>query len=211
MSESQDCQQALTLAVILQAVQCVKDVAHHGQAESARYRPLISGLLEEYQGSAAALYGPENLAPGLRRVVGQLENLREAETTRYAANILHLEQRLMKRPEVLGRITEGLAQARQKAEYFGDIQHINIIHHLGELYAQTISEMGPRLLVQGEQKHLENADNAALIRTLLLCAIRAASLWRQNGGGRLALILRRRRITRACRELLDALPEEALT
>lgn len=209
MSDSKYHQQALTLAVVMQSVRCVKEVAFEGSTASTLYRPLIDGLLGEYTGDAQSLYGTERLAPGLRRVVEQLENLRDAETTRYAANIFHLEQRLRKRPQLLTQLGEGLHQARQKADYFGDRLHTNVIHSLGELYTQTISEMGPRLLVQGEQKHLENADNAALIRTLLLCAIRGASLWRESGGGRLALIFSRKRIARTSREILDSLPAEA--
>jgi high frequency lysogenization protein len=193
----------------MQAVHCVKQVAFNGRTETELYRPLIDGLLGEYTGDAGELYGTAHLAPGLRRVVEQLEDMRDAETTRYAANIFHLEQRLIKRDQLLSQIGEGLQQARQKAEYFGDRIHINVIQSLGELYSNTISAMGPRLLVQGEQEHLENTDNAALIRTLLLCAIRAASLWRESGGGRIALIFRRRRIARVSREILDSLPEEA--
>ncbi|MCG5531588.1 high frequency lysogenization protein HflD [Halorhodospira halochloris] len=209
MKESKYRQQALTLAALMQAVRCVKEVAFEGRTEAKLYRPLIEGLLGEYTGDADNLYGSEGLAPGLRRVVEQLEDLRDAETTRYAANIFHLEQRLMKRPEVLSKIGEGLQQARQKADYFGDITHINVIQSLGELYSQTISEMGPRLLVQGEQEHLENSDNAALIRALLLSGIRAASLWRESGGGRIALIFSRKHIARASREILKSLPEQA--
>lgn len=209
MKDSKYHQQAITLAAIMQAVRCVKEVAFEGRTAIRLYRPLIDGLLGEYAGDAGQLYGTDALAPGLRRVVEQLEDLRDAETTRYAANIFHLEQRLMKRPETLSQIGEGLQQARQKAEYFGERTHTNVIQSLGELYSQTISEMGPRLIVQGEQEHLENTDNAALIRTLLLCAIRGASLWRESGGGRIALILSRKRIAQACRDILSSLPEEA--
>ncbi|MBK1726397.1 high frequency lysogenization protein HflD [Halorhodospira neutriphila] len=202
-------EQALALAVILQAVQGVHEIAHHGGTEAELYHPLVEGLLGEYQGSVAELYGGERLGPGLRRTIEQLEQPRDAETTRYVAAILHLERRLMKRGELLERVRRGLEEAQRQAEYFGSAAHTNVLHRLGDLYSQSISEMGPRLMVRGEQQYLEDERNAALIRTLLLCAIRGASLWRDQGGGRLTLLLHRGRIAAAGRGLLDALPEQA--
>ncbi len=207
MSESRAQEQALTLAVVMQAVQCVREVARNGDTEAQRYAPLIEGLLGAYEGSVSHLYGAGRLAPGLRRVVEQLESPREADTTRYVASILHLERRLSKRREMLQHIGKGLNQASHQANYFGHATHTNVIHSIGELYSQTISQMGPRLLVRGEQQHLENERNAALIRALLLCAIRGASLWRESGGGRLTLLLKRRHLAQASRDLLDSLPE----
>jgi high frequency lysogenization protein len=42
-----------------------------------------------------------------------------------------------------------------------------------------------------------------MIRALLLGGMRAAVLWRQCGGNRLQLLLRRKALLRACRELLE--------
>ncbi|MFP4648466.1 MAG: high frequency lysogenization protein HflD [Halorhodospira sp.] len=209
MSESREQEQALTLAVVMQAVQCVREIARTGDTEASLYQPLMEGLLGAYTGSTDALYGADRLAPGLRRVVEQLEEPQEADTTRYVASLFHLERRLMKRPPLLQQVTEGIEQARSQATYFGDPAHTSVIHSIGDLYSQTISQMGPRLMIRGEQQHLENERNAALIRALLLCGIRGASLWRENGGGRLTLLLRRSGLARASRDLLEALPREA--
>jgi high frequency lysogenization protein len=51
---------------------------------------------------------------------------------------------------------------------------------------------------------LENPDNQNLIRALLLAAIRAAVLWRQCGGRRLSLFLRRSALLEAASGLLEA-------
>ncbi|MBK5936063.1 MAG: high frequency lysogenization protein HflD [Halorhodospira halophila] len=209
MSDSREQEQALTLAVIMQAVQCIREVARTGDTEASRYEPLIEGLLGEYDGCTDALYGAARLAPGLRRVVEQLEDPQEADTTRYVASIFHLERRLMKRQAVLQRLAEGIEQARGQAAYFESPTHTSVIHGIGDLYSQTISQMGPRLMIRGEQQHLENERNAALIRALLLCGIRGASLWRDNGGGRMTLLFRRQAIAGAARNLLEGLPSEA--
>ena len=59
---------------------------------------------------------------------------------------------------------------------------------------EHISSLRPRILVQGHAAYLQDERNAALIRALLLAAIRAAGLWQINGGGRLRLVLGRRRL-----------------
>ena len=77
-----------------------------------------------------------------------------------------------------------------------DKEHENITAALADLYTRTISDIGPKIMIQGEQTHLANPKNAAKIRTLLLAGIRAALLWRQAGGNRWKLLLERRKLQR---------------
>ncbi len=60
-------------------------------------------------------------------------------------------------------------------------------------------------MIAGEPLHLQNPDNAARIRVALLAGIRAAVLWRQAGGRKWQLLLRRRALGRTSRELIDNL------
>ena len=53
---------------------------------------------------------------------------------------------------------------------------------LGSLYADTISHLKPRVMVQGNPHYLGQAGVVAEIRALLLAAVRSAVLWRQLGG-----------------------------
>ncbi|SOO34762.1 High frequency lysogenization protein hflD homolog (fragment) [Xanthomonas citri pv. fuscans] len=53
---------------------------------------------------------------------------------------------------------------------------------LGGLYAQTISHLRPKVMVQGNPHYLGQAGVVAEIRALLLAALRSAVLWRQMGG-----------------------------
>ncbi len=53
---------------------------------------------------------------------------------------------------------------------------------LGGLYADTISHLKPRVMVQGNPHYLGQAGVVAEIRALLLAAVRSAVLWRQLGG-----------------------------
>ena len=58
------------------------------------------------------------------------------------------------------------------------------------------------MMVSGNPSHLKRHAVAARIRALLLAGIRAAVLWRQSGGGRLHMLLLRKRYTRIAQSLL---------
>ena len=73
---------------------------------------------------------------------------------------------------------------------------------LAELYANTISTLGPRIMIRGDQNHLTNTENAAKMRTLLLAGIRAALLWNQAGGTRWKLLFERGKMQREADSLL---------
>ncbi|MFC6673156.1 DUF489 family protein [Marinobacterium aestuariivivens] len=60
--------------------------------------------------------------------------------------------------------------------------HSSIVANIASLYQETISTFSFRINVGGDPRHLQNAENAAKIRALLLAGIRAAMLWRQVGG-----------------------------
>lgn len=207
MDTNPKAQQALALGAALQGVYCVRQLAQYGQVDEGLYRPLIDGLLGNYEGSVGALYGGAGaLEVGLRRLVEQLEEPRSLDTTRYLATILQVERRVMRRSSTLDEIAGGLEQARRQAEYFGTPTHSSVIHGLAELYSHTVSAVGPRILVHGQRTYLEDTDTAALLRAILFSAVRAATLWRQNGGGRLRLLLGRRQLAGIARRYLDELP-----
>ena len=76
------------------------------------------------------------------------------------------------------------------------------IEKIAELYTQTVSTLGPRILVNGEQGYLANTLIAAKVRCALFAGIRAGFLWRQLGGRRWQLLFQRRAIANAAGEIL---------
>ncbi len=84
-------------------------------------------------------------------------------------------------------------QIQGQVEHFG-IAHENVIAAFGGLYEDTLSTFRQRIQVHGDMRHLQQRDNAARIRALLLSGIRSARLWRQLGGHRWQLILSRRKL-----------------
>ena len=72
-----------------------------------------------------------------------------------------------------------------------------MIAALARLYAETISTLRPRVMVQGNPHYLGQAGVVAEIRALLLAALRSAVLWRQLGGSLWDFVLRRREMAAA--------------
>jgi high frequency lysogenization protein len=83
--------------------------------------------------------------------------------------------------------------------------HPTVISRLGELYAEQVSPLGARVLVQGNPVYLGQPPVVAEVRALLLAGLRAAVLWRQLGGSRLDFLLRRGAMVDAAQRLLSPL------
>jgi len=77
-----------------------------------------------------------------------------------------------------------------------------VIEALAKLYSATLSTLRPRILVEGDPRFLNDAQNVDRIRALLLAAIRATVLWRQLGGSQLRLFFRHRQYAMMARGLL---------
>jgi high frequency lysogenization protein len=196
-------EQVLALAAAFQAISLVGDLARHGRADSALVRGCLQGLVLPYQPDIASLYGGvEQLRPGMIALKAQLAHPRDMTFTRYAAVLLHLERRLRRQPARLNGIAAGLERVRRQAEYFDGPNSGPVVAALAHIYSEHISTLRPRVLVTGERVYLEQAQNADLIRALLLAALRAFSFWRQKGGSRIGLIVRRGALLRTLESLL---------
>jgi high frequency lysogenization protein len=96
-------------------------------------------------------------------------------------------------------VQRGLAAAESQARSStqtedGEPISPGAIEKIAELYTQTVSTLGPRILVNGEQGYLANTLIAAKVRCVLFAGIRAGFLWRQLGGRRWQLLFRRKQI-----------------
>lgn len=203
----------IALAALFQCVDGVSQIANTGQIKESLYQTCISSILEDSADSAVDLYGSmSDLKTGLKSMMYQLGagqltpdgKQKDMESTRYALGLLHLEKKLNKNEEVFNQVITGIENTQKKLEHF-DITHENITASLADLYANTISTIGPKIMIKGEQTHLANPNNAAKIRALLLAGIRAALLWRQAGGNRWKLLLERGKLQKQANSFLEAL------
>lgn len=195
----------LALAALFQCLGEVDRLARDGQGDPHTLEIMVDSVLKLESSSLESVYGGiQALQPGLellRRQLGAGAQPRNMEIMRYAVAVLYLERRLDGNPEIRARLGQGIEAAQRQRDYF-ETAHANVISALADLYRETISRLGPRVIVRGEEQHLGNELIAGRIRVLLLAAIRAAVLWRQAGGGRLRLLFGRRGLVREAERLL---------
>lgn len=199
-----DHDRVIALAAAMQATDLVRGIARRGQAHPDDIETCLSSLLQIDAPSSADIYGGiPRLRTGLRLLEQQLQNPRDMELTRYVVVLLRLERQLSRREDLLRVLRAGIEDIIQNLNHF-PIGHSNTIARCADLYLKTLSTLSPRIMVSGDPVHLNNPENANRIRALLLAGIRAAILWRQSGGGRLTLLLRRNALLREARLLLSA-------
>lgn len=201
MADAQE-NRVLALAAVFLALGEVRAIAEQGKHHREPVQTVLRGIFSDYNGDVATLYGGvDALDGGLQQLIEHLSQPTAAQLTRYLVAVLQLERRLRGDRARLNALTEGLNQAERQAEYFDDIQHDNVISRVADIYAEHLSTLRPRILVQGHAMYLQDERNAALIRALLLGAIRAAGLWEAHGGGRLRLVFGRRGIIDKAQQL----------
>jgi high frequency lysogenization protein len=188
----------------------VNQLARHGSGDSAILSASLESIFITDPATVEAVYADDltSLALGLRTLYSQLEagNRRDVEITRYAVSLLHLERKLAKKPQALQQIANGIERVREQRRHF-ELLHPTILAALAEIYATTISPIGPRIMVKGENDNLLQPGVAEKVRALLLAGMRAAVLWRQCGGTRWQLLLGRGKLLRATRDLLNQIPD----
>jgi high frequency lysogenization protein len=194
----------LALAGLLQSIELVQEMANNGQARTSALAPCIESLFRFDADSTEEVYGSvRELWPGLRRVLAQLDgDGRDPAQTRMAMSVLHLERRFAARTAAGELVQERLQALRREPENW-DPTHPDILSRLGEIYAEVVSPLGPKVMVAGNPVYLAQPGVVAEIRAALLAALRSAVLWRQVGGSWWDLLLSRRRMVETARQLLE--------
>jgi high frequency lysogenization protein len=203
--------QVLALAGIFQSARLVQLLAREGRMDAEAFQASIQSILALDAESVDAVYGGiDGVRLGLDLLAHKLgghSGPSDVEMARYVVALMHLEGLLRRRPDMLDAIRNGIDTARHQMKFFeagseGETIHPVLIDKLADLYTQTISTLGPRIMVSGEHGHLANPVIAAKVRAVLLAGIRSAVLWHQTGGQRWRLLFSRGRIARAATELL---------
>lgn len=198
-------EQTLALAALFQAAHCVNKLAYEGQANIDDVATLINSLFEFDVDNTCEIYTSEaNLFTGYNVLIAQLnQSGRQADinVTRIVIILLVLERKLSKNPAMLDDVFKGIERADQQAGHFDSHTHENVLANLASVYANTISQIRPKVMVNGEPGHLSNPDNVNKIRSLLLAGIRAAVLFYQLGGRRWQLIFKRKKFIAAAEKL----------
>jgi high frequency lysogenization protein len=187
----------LALAGLVQALQQVRRIADTGQAEGGILDTAVSSVFRIDAESAPDVYGGiAAVRPGLLLLRGYFRNEgRDELLPRLALAVLQLERRFS-RDAAAAQVRDGILEIAPSSERLGTT-HPDVLAALGGLYAQTVSQLRPRVLVQGNPHYLGQANVVAEIRAVLLAALRSAVLWRQLGGSLWDFLLRRREMVAA--------------
>lgn len=198
-------QQVTALAAIVQVATLVEKLARTGDASNKETELLLQAIFVQSPKRFEDIYNHENreLSIGLTNlniILGQTSVRISPDIARYTLGLLHLENKLRKQPKMLDDLGKGIQSASRQAEHFG-LQHENTIGSLADLYKDTLSQLSFRIQVTGNPTYLQNPNTANKVRTLLLAGIRAAILWRQCGGRRWHLLIKRKAFLRTIEQL----------
>ncbi|WP_372738747.1 high frequency lysogenization protein HflD [Neptunomonas sp.] len=220
MSRAHD-EQTIALAAMFQAASLVDQIANRGMVAQNSLETSIYSLFVTNPKITEDIFGgvhdlPFNLSTGLKALNDVVEKKKDAKgnnVTNYVLSMIMLEQKLSKNQEMLNTMGKRIDEIKEKARYFNpedenaldnpsSFTHSNVIANVASLYQDTISSFSFRIQVGGDPRHLQNAENAARIRALLLAGIRAAMLWRQVGGKRWHLLFFRSRLRPSLRKIM---------
>ncbi len=187
--------QVIALAGIFQATNTVYQLAHQGVCNQRAFDDSIQSTIFVDADTVAAIFnnylGIRTGLTVLREQILSHSAQRNPELSSYAITIMHLESRLRSNPPTLERLRQGIINLQSQFDLNG--MSDSIIVSMADLYRDTISQLSPRIMVNGESSHLSNENTASKIRATLLAAMRSAVLWRQCGGTRLKLLFKRNR------------------
>ena len=193
----------IALAGVVQACALVREAAVGGELEGAAIESSLASILRIDADSTAAVFGGiDGVRMGLQCLVSHLDGTtRDALLTQLVLAVFGLERRLARRPDLLAALRSGIGAIERQIAVSGS-DPLAVQSRFAQLYADTLSQIRPRIIVHGNPLQLNQPQCVERIRALLLAAVRAAVLWRQVGGGRLRLLFRRREYAMLARGLL---------
>jgi high frequency lysogenization protein len=196
----------IALAGLCQALALVQQLAQTGQTESRPLATLLDSLFRMDANTAEAVFGDvRQLDRGLRTLLGLLgHGQRDPAVARMGLSVLNLVPPFLRNPDAIERVRQTLRDAERQREHLGP-QHPTVLSRLGSLYAEQISPLGDRVVVQGNPVYLAQPPLVAEVRAILLCGLRAAVLWRQVGGSRWDFLFKRRQMIEEAQDLLSPL------
>ena len=189
--------QTIALAGLYQSLALVQQIAWHGETTHSCLVPTIKSILKiNVDDFIDAYESIENLLLGLATLRDTLEKRhdpRVIERTRYAINLMYLDNKLQTNPQTMSSL--GAQIERINMQYPSIEESINdVTEDLGSIYRESISPLGPKIIVEGNPIYLKVEQHASMIRTLLLAGLRAITLWRHAQGKRWALLFGRQSI-----------------
>ena len=208
-NEKKNVERSLALAGVFQSAALVRDLARTGKTEQLAFNTSIQSIYTLDVSTVEQVYG--GTISGLRLGLQELVNLlgynkirQDRELTRYLIGLMHLERKLVRSPETKKNLSRRIKHAISQANYFAASPQL-VINSLADIYVTTLGALPFRLHVIGQGKYLAHAETICKIRAALLAGVRSAVLWRQLGGSRWQLFLKRHTLIGVGKKLLTNL------
>lgn len=203
-------QKTIALAGIFQGAALVEALASRGEYDTPVMQASLRSLFALDPETLGDIYGqPLALKRGvetLQQVLGQKSNdERSPALMRYALGALHAENLLSAQPTLLHTLRQRLLLLSSRIDNSdaSTLSRQSTLDELASIYVETLGRLHFRIQVQGDSRILQQNDNAAALRALLMTCIRSAMLWRQMGGRRWHLIFTRNSTQGICQNLLQ--------
>jgi high frequency lysogenization protein len=202
-------QQDRTIALIglYQVAKQVYDLATTGKTDETAFEASVNSLFNENPTDTLDVFGNvDGIQLGTETLLAQMASdkavsSRNIEITKYVLSLMILEKKISEQEGLLEKVFRVIESAKNNRSHFGDF-HENIIATLARAYSENISQVNPRIMVNGAHGHLQNPKIANKIRALLLAGIRASMLWRQVGGSRWGLLWSRKKYLASAQTLV---------
>ena len=198
-------ERTLALAGLFQATELVRQAANHGTWSGYAASSSLHSLFQLESDTTADIYGGiAKVRLGTETMLAVLQgDNRYTDSLRYAVGLLQIEKKFRRAgalQEEVGRRLQDISGLGLELEQHEreDLQ----AHDIAALYSETISQISPRIVVNGKPQYLKNERTVDWIRTLLFAGLRSAILWSQMGGGRFELMFGRKKIISEAESLL---------
>jgi high frequency lysogenization protein len=141
----------LALAGIAQALQQVRRIADTGHSDAAAVRTAVDSVFRVDASSPQEVFGDRHaLKAGLRLLHNYFRSQgQDPILPKLALSVLQLERRFVQDGATVNKVASGIERAQRQATELGDSGHPDVLANLGGLYADTISHLKPRVMVQG--------------------------------------------------------------
>ena len=198
-------QRTLALAGVFQATELVRQAACHGTWSGYAATSCLDSLFRMESDSVEEIYGgTSKLRLGIETLLSVLGGeQRQMDALRYSVGLLQIERKFKRRSDLQHEIGKGLERIRECGSNLDQHDREDLqAQQISELYAQTVSQIEPRIVVNGKPQFLQTQRTVDWVRTLLMAGLRSAFLWDQLGGGRFELVFGRKRIRQEAQALL---------
>lgn len=207
----------LALAGIFQSARLVQRIAQTNTVIQIPFAASIHSILVADANSTTDVFSMKSLSDikpiqiGLEAVrdkLGGNTGVDDFEVARYVIGMIQLARKLNSDKELMEKLSSSVEEIAKDFSESGDLPESEevdseIIKRIAEVYTETISNLSPRIIVNGDESILKNEMATAKIRATLMAGIRAAHLWWQLGGRRWQVLFRRKQFSDAADRLLQ--------